>query len=424
MKEELSTEKRIMFQKQTWKIIFLPILLVADLPAKAAILNMNQFNAYYGCSLCLTKCESCQSGQKLYYPNRNWSMRTPENHFALLGILQERNFNSFQHQVLLGVGRTLLFVIRKKLGHNVAALNMLVGQIKLPNDFKRKARPLSELDYFKANEVKVWLLYVGPVVLRHQVCQDLYDRFYLLGFITRQLLSSRSFATEAEALIQFFLKKTEEADDHQVFSANVHSLNHLSWQVEQFGPLCCTSAMMFESANYLLKTKFTGTVNHLRLLVERYQRNKEQRRKKPQGDALETFCLALRGERSTQPDKETNAHNSPNFKLRINGQYFQADSANEANSLAVFNVAGENLMGIIKSFIIKNSKLSATVEPFEIIESFKPSAVTANVYSFFKVFSKAELINVETSNILQKLIKIQIENQLFFVPILNVFEHD
>ena len=409
---------------------------------------MNQFNAYYGCSLCLAKCESCQSGRKLYYPNRNWSMRTPENHFALLGVLQERNFNSFRgvkgpakifevvpelpltapidymHQVLLGVGRTLLFVIRKKLGQNVAAVNMLVGQIKLPNDFKRKARPLSELDYFKANEVKVWLLHVGPIVLRHKVCQDLYDRFYLLGFITRQLLSSRSFATEAEALIQFFLKKTEEAHGQEVFSANVHSLSHLSWQVEQFGPLWCTSAMMFESANYLLKTKFTGTVNHLRLLVERYQRNKEQRRKKPQGDALETFCLALRGERITQSGKETSAHNSPNFKLRINGQYFQADSASEANSLAVFNVAGENVMGIIKSFRIKNSKLSATVEPFKIIESFKPSAVTANVYSFFKVFSKAELINVETSNILQKLIKIQIENQLFVVPILNVFEHD
>ena len=121
------------------------------------------------------------------------------------------------HQVLLGVGRTLLFVIRKKLGHNVAAVNTLVGQIKLPNDFKRKARPLSELDYFKANEVKVWLLYVWHIVLHHQVCQDLYDRFYLLGFITRQVLCSRIFATEAEALIQFFLKKTEEAHGHEVF---------------------------------------------------------------------------------------------------------------------------------------------------------------------------------------------------------------
>ena len=162
----------------------------------------------------------------------------------------------------------------------------------------------------------------------------------------------------------------------------------------------------------------------MRLFVERYQRNKEQRRKKPQGDALETFCLALRDERITQSGEETSAHNSPNFKLRINGQYFQADSASEANSLAIFKVVGENVIGIIKSFRIKNSKLSATVEPLKIIESFKPSAVTANVYSFFKMFSKAELINVETSNILQKLIKIQIENQLFVVPILNVFEHD
>ena len=32
--------------------------------------------------------------------------------------------------------------------------------------------------------------------------------------------------------------------------------------------------MLFESANYLLQSKFIKTVNHLAMLVERYKRNK------------------------------------------------------------------------------------------------------------------------------------------------------
>ena len=60
---------------------------------------------------------------------------------------------------------------------------------------------------------------------------------------------------------------------------------------------------MFESANYLLKTKFTGTVNHLRLIIERYNRNKKIRREMPANDAPLGFCQKLRKERKTmQPN--------------------------------------------------------------------------------------------------------------------------
>ena len=118
---------------------------------------------------------------------------------------------------------------------------------------------------------------MGPIVLRGSIFPALYERLYLLSYFTRLLLSSNIFVNEADKLIKKFLRKIEEIYGPHVFSPNVHSLNHLSWQVKN-RPLWCISAIMFESANYVLKTKFTGTVNHLRLIVERYNRKKDQTR--------------------------------------------------------------------------------------------------------------------------------------------------
>ena len=79
----------------------------------------------------------------------------------------------------------------------------------------------------------------------------------------------------------------------------MHSLNHLPWQVKKFGPEWCTSAKMLESANHLLKAKLSGTVNHLRLIVEMYNRYKSVKRRKPVKDALHDLCLNLRKEKKS-----------------------------------------------------------------------------------------------------------------------------
>ena len=87
-----------------------------------------------------------------------------------------------------------------------------------------------------------------------------------------------SYVDEADNLIQSFLTKLKTSHSEEVFTPNVHAMLHLAWQVGSLRPLWTTSAMMFESANYILQSKFTGTVNHLQLLVERYIRNKDMYR--------------------------------------------------------------------------------------------------------------------------------------------------
>ena len=163
--------------------------------------------------------------------------------------------------------------------------------LQLSDDFKHKVRPLSDIEFFKASEIKVWLLYVSPVVFYEFIDYDLYESFQFLSYATKLLLTSANYADDADKLIQIFLKITEDRFDAEVFVANIHSLNHLSWQVKSHGPLWCSFAIILESANHLLKTKFTGTVNHLRVLVERYLRNTAKRKETPANYLLKTYFI-------------------------------------------------------------------------------------------------------------------------------------
>ena len=125
-----------------------------------------------------------------------------------------------------------------------------------------------------------------------------------MSYAIRLLLLSSENCDLADELIKQFHFLTYEAYTDKVFSANIHSLNHLAWQVKCYGPLWCTSAIMFESANYLLRCKFTGTVSHLKVLVERYIRNKNSMLMSPQRDRLYGLCRQFR-EKKRSSDAES-----------------------------------------------------------------------------------------------------------------------
>ena len=304
----------------SWQVNFEIKLLVVDLPAKAAILNMNQFNAYFGCTSCLIESKQIGDGKKgRYYPNERIKMRTPSQYKSYLYLMEEDGLESFRgikghcavsdlledipltapidymHQVLLGVTRALLFVVRSNTCRSgLVKISDCVSSIQLTSDLKRSLRSLDDLDFFKANELKVWLLYVGPVVFYASIEENLFKRFHLLSYAIRLLLLSSETCDLADELIKQFHFLTCEAYTDKVFSANIHSLNHLARQVKCYGPLWCTSAIMFESANYLLRCKFTGTVSHLKVLVERYIRNKNSCQMSPQRDRLYDLCRQFR----------------------------------------------------------------------------------------------------------------------------------
>ena len=242
IKEGLDRRPTIEINGVSWTLMFEVKILVADLPAKASILNIKQFNAYFGCSLCLIKCKPIGEGKKgLFYPNQRNKMRTKERHEEYLNLIQNEGLSSFRgvkgpsavadivdnlrHQILLGVTRTLLFAVKNKTNKlGLGRIRKAVEGIQLTSDFKRSLRSLDELEYFKANELKVWLLYIGPVVLVGNVNAVLYERFHLLSYITRLLLFSTQHCLLADQLIKRFHSLTAEAHTEKIFFSQ-HSLS-------------------------------------------------------------------------------------------------------------------------------------------------------------------------------------------------------
>ena len=54
------------------------VLLVADLPAKASLLETSQLKDFFGCTLCLK--EAKRNGRNHFYPQEDFPMRDPEKH--------------------------------------------------------------------------------------------------------------------------------------------------------------------------------------------------------------------------------------------------------------------------------------------------------------------------------------------------------
>ena len=171
------------------------VLLVSDLVAKPHILNMFQFNGYYGCHYCFAEGTTIGRTHSYYPHNQQAEIREPETNDKYVeiaeygrsglfrnvaGIKGRSAFSSiinglplaapidYMHCVLLGVFPDFLKLIAKSMSFGVKQkIDERVQNLACPREmiaYSRKIRCLDELPLFKANEVFNWLFYVGPIV--------------------------------------------------------------------------------------------------------------------------------------------------------------------------------------------------------------------------------------------------------------------
>ncbi len=125
-------------------------------------------------------------------------------------------------------------------------------------DFSRKSRSLTELCYFKATEFRLFCLYLGPIVLREILSEELYSHFLLLH-VAIKLLSDKVHCKVHEVveyckdLLYFFVRDSTVLYGKRFISFNVHSLIHIPDDVKKYGSLDSYSALRFE--NHLGKMK-------------------------------------------------------------------------------------------------------------------------------------------------------------------------
>ena len=262
-----------------------------DAPARSMLKSIVQHTGYFSCERCTIKgsskdhrivfneqednvvlrtnelfrdnkyCESDNNG-KCHQLNKSPLVELPFN------IIKDFSLD-YMHLVCLGVMRHILYFYKgtfkgvfegrlSSVQQNVLSDRLVALNGILPTDFVRQPRSLSELDRWKATELRSFLLYTGIVVLKGILSKECYKHFLSLSLAIRMLCEKSVKCLEdlssAEELIYYFVNNAKQHYGNTFVVYNVHSLLHITDDVEHFSSnLHDVSAFQFE--NYLQKLK-------------------------------------------------------------------------------------------------------------------------------------------------------------------------
>jgi len=274
-----------------------------DLPAKAMICNVKQFNGEFGCISCFHPGK--QIGRIRIYPCDNFYLpKTNDDYLNYSKIADEINKNEkdekkhksffgffgaspinkvlnipgqipfdYMHLVLQGHSKFLLnvnnlffnsniFEDQKKVGESLFYVNKILSSIKMPHFINRKATNIELSAKWKSSEIKNFLFYqLLPVFIN--ILPSWY--FYRLAAyviavrILYEPIKSNKDLENAEEIIKQYIKSLDDTFNEYSYSYTVHAHLHLADQVRTHGPLQCHSQFCFEGALFNLKKMLHGT---------------------------------------------------------------------------------------------------------------------------------------------------------------------
>lgn len=251
--------------------------IVCDAPAKAMVKAVKLYSGYAGCDKCSQR--GNWQGRMTYPDIDNIELRTDESFRSQIDTEHHHNTSPFcklpidmistfpldyMHQCCLGVMKKLLLAwlrgnvtVKISAVHsNEISMRMLELRKSIPNIFARKPRTLVEIDRWKATELRLFLLYIGKIVLKKILRDDLYQHFLTFSVAMCILVSPTlvsKYSQYAHELLVHFVKECKRLYGDEFLIYNVHCLLHLSSEAKKFGCLDNCSAFPFE--NYLQRMK-------------------------------------------------------------------------------------------------------------------------------------------------------------------------
>lgn len=274
---------------------------VADLPAKAGLLNMTLFNGVEACITCTEPGKVVQQGKghARCYPYRDPNDRFPTRvHDEVVtdmcratptkrvqgfkgesGLLKLHNFDfvhgvvpEYMHGILLGVTKTIMMKWFSPtgsgkpyfVGKQLKKVAKRLQQIQPPDFIERLPRDLQlHYQHLKATELQVWLLFyalpcmdgiLDEVYLEHFAHLSEAIHILLGDYITQEQLNRASY------LLEYFYWNFAQLYGEGSCGLNVHNAGiHLTSYVAQWGPLWAWSCFSFEDANSMILQAVHGT---------------------------------------------------------------------------------------------------------------------------------------------------------------------
>lgn len=270
-----------------------------DAPARAFVLKIKSHSGFFSCARCTVEGEYYKNRVCFPYTKTEITKRTYEAYKNLVfedhhtsttpsSLIEIPNLNvvssfslDYMHLTLLGVTRKLILLWLSKGSVDVRLSSSSVEKISksllkikqyITSDFVRKTRPINEINRWKATELRIFLLYIGPVVLKNVLNDDVYINFMSLSVAMIILVSPdhSDLVYYADELLNYFVESFEKLYGSEHVSFNVHGLLHLSDDYRKFGPLDNCSAFPFENFMKELKSKVRKHDQCLEQVINRY----------------------------------------------------------------------------------------------------------------------------------------------------------
>ncbi|XP_046398475.1 uncharacterized protein LOC124165226 isoform X2 [Ischnura elegans] len=269
-----------------------------DLPAKALLLNMTNFNGFFSCVKCHIKGETYKlDGNKKTFCFKYDDSAKLRTHIETVQLCKKAELcgkavNGFKgesvfgklvpdiidgtgidemHGVFGGVCKKLVnlffdvkykdfpFSLRSELHH---VDGRLTG-IKPANFLNRRPRSLETcLHSFKTSEFKHWMYYYSIPVLSGLMKAEYLTHYFLLVhamFLLNQNVVLLNDIDIASMQLMKFVKLFQSLYGPQFMSANVHALLHKGESVRSLGPGFETSCFPLEGLMGVMKRLVTGT---------------------------------------------------------------------------------------------------------------------------------------------------------------------
>lgn len=402
---------------------------ICDAPARSFLLNVKGHTGYYSCVKCIQKGEYFKN--KVVFQSPENELRTdesfrqkshPEHHNNLLPIpleklkidIVESISLDYMHIVCLGVMKTLLNAWTRVKGedyslttHKIKQLNekLLSLNTCITKEFARKPRNISEVDKWKATELRQFLLYTGQFVLKGILSDSRYDHFLLLSLALRLLVDKDSclqYNQKAKDYLNKFVQDVPLLYNLSFLTCNFHSLLHLSHTVRRLGNLESISAFKFE--NYLQQIKkMVRKSNYAAMQV--YRRHVEKSFSSIGNSPPKHFVFGK-------------IQNEFYLDIFISGSYFSLKKPNN--------------MCLTKGNVVKITKIfkKNDIPHFEgiVINNLRPLFMRPDESAFFRIYVtdnlQSENINTFSyQEISNKILCLEYNNETCFLPLIHETEN-
>jgi hypothetical protein len=160
------------------------------------------------------------------------------------------------HNLCLGVTKRLIeFWVKGKKDVRltedkkvIISNNLLNLRMYVPSEFSRLPRGLDDIEYYKATELRMFILHTGLIVLKRNICKQMYSHFKILVYALRILINPdicQTLNNLAQSLLNEFVSLYSSLYDAHFVTYNVHSLLHLPMYVKFHGCLDNFSCFKF-----------------------------------------------------------------------------------------------------------------------------------------------------------------------------------